>query len=74
MMVLKLTRQEWFIRYSLGHAEFYHKFIKDFSKIVKLLSNFLAKDVLFHFYEERLEAFTKIKEVLTIALILLPPI
>jgi len=34
------------------------------------LTNFLAKDVLFHFFEERLEAFTKFKEALTSAPIL----
>ena len=32
------------IRSFLGHAEFYRRFIKDFSKIAKLLSNLLYKD------------------------------
>ena len=35
------------IRSVLGHARFYCCFIKDFSKIAKPLTNFLAKDVLF---------------------------
>ena len=33
----------------LGHAGFYRRFIKDFSKIAKPLSNLLNKDKSFHF-------------------------
>ena len=33
------------VRSFLGHAGFYRKFIKDFSKIAKPLSNLLVKDV-----------------------------
>jgi hypothetical protein len=33
----------------LGHAGFYRRFIKDFSKISKPLTNLLQKDVLFVF-------------------------
>ena len=33
----------------LGHAEFYHRFIKDFSHIARPLMNLLAKDVPFEF-------------------------
>jgi len=38
------------------------------------LSNLLAKDVLFHFSEECLEAFSKLKEALTSAPVLHPAI
>ena len=40
------------IRCFLGHAGFYRRFIKDFSKISKPLSNLLMKDVPFIFDEE----------------------
>jgi len=58
----------------LGHAGFYHHFIKDFSKITKHLSSLLAKNVPFHISEECLEAFSKLKEALTFAPVLHPPI
>ena len=35
------------VRSFLGHAGFYRRFIKDFSKIAKPLSNLLNKDVVF---------------------------
>jgi len=53
------------VRYFLGHVGFYRRFIKDFSRIMKSLSNLLAKDVSFHFSDECLMAFTKLKEALT---------
>ena len=59
------------IRSFLGHARFYRRFIQDFSKIAKPL---LAKDVPFHFFDEYLKAFNKLKEALTSTPILLPPI
>jgi len=37
------------IRSFLGHAVFYSRFIKDFSRIAKPLTNMLAKDFPFHF-------------------------
>ena len=39
------------IRSFLGHAGFYRRFIKDFSKISKLLCDLLAKDAPFEFNE-----------------------
>ena len=48
----------------LGHAGFFHHFIKDFSKIVRPLTNLLAIDVSFHFSKECHVAFTKLKETL----------
>jgi len=62
------------LRSFLGHAGFYHRFIKDFNKIAKPLSNLLAKDVPFHFSEECHQAFSKLKKALTSAPILHPPI
>jgi len=58
----------------LGHVGFYRRFIKDFSKIVKSLSNLPAKDVPFHFSKECHEAFSKLKKALTSAPIFHPPI
>ena len=45
------------VRSFLGHAGFYRRFIKDFSKIANPLSNFLNKDVVFKFDEEFSAAF-----------------
>ena len=39
------------VRSFLGHAEFYRRFIKDFSKIAKPLCNLLEKDAPFNFDE-----------------------
>ena len=49
------------MRSFLGHAGFYRRFIKDFSKIAKPLSNLLNKDVVFVFDDECLEAFNTLK-------------
>ena len=62
------------VRSFLGHAGFYRGFIRDFSKIAKPLTNLLAKEVQFHFSEDCLVAFTKLKEALISAPILHPPI
>ena len=40
------------LRSFLGHAGFYRRFIKDFSKIAKPLSILLVKDVPFNFSDE----------------------
>ena len=50
------------IKSFLGHAGFYRRFIKDFSKIAKPLSNLLVKDVEFNFDAKCLEAFERLKE------------
>ena len=62
------------VRSFLGHVGFYRRFIKDFSKIAKPLSNLLAIAMPFHFFDECLEAFPKLKEALTSAPFLHPPI
>ncbi|KAG5553970.1 hypothetical protein RHGRI_011741 [Rhododendron griersonianum] len=61
------------IRSFLGHAGFYRRFIKDFSKIAKPLCNLLAKDAPFVFNEECLHAFERLKSELTSAPIIRPP-
>ena len=55
------------IRSFLGHVDFYRRFIKDFSKIAKPLSNSLNKDVVFKFDEECLAAFQTLKDRLVTA-------
>jgi len=49
------------IRYFLGHAGLNRKFIKDFSKIARPLTNILAKDMPFIFDDECLNAWEKLK-------------
>ncbi|XP_024014412.1 uncharacterized protein LOC112088377 [Eutrema salsugineum] len=52
------------VRSFLGHAGFYKRFIKDFSKIARPLTQLLCKDVKFEFDDACLEAFHTIKGVL----------
>ncbi|CAM8910902.1 unnamed protein product [Rhodiola kirilowii] len=61
------------IRSFLGHAGFYRRFIKDFSKIAKPLTNLLCNDTKFRFDEECLVAFEKLKKALVSAPIIQPP-
>ncbi|CAM8934116.1 unnamed protein product [Rhodiola kirilowii] len=49
----------------LGHAGFYRRFIKDFSKKALPLSNLLQKDVPFEFTDQCRAAFDELKEALT---------
>ena len=57
----------------LGHVGFYWRFIKDFSKIAKPLSNLLNKDVVFMFNDECLEAFNTLKAKLVSAPMITAP-
>ncbi|CAN6562672.1 unnamed protein product [Malus baccata var. baccata] len=57
----------------LGHAGFYRRFIKDFSRISTPLCRLLQKDVPFEFNEECEKAFKHLKEMLTSAPIIRPP-
>ncbi|KAM1040864.1 hypothetical protein ACFX2C_030102 [Malus domestica] len=61
------------VRSFLGHAGFYRRFIKDFSKISNPLCRLLQKDVPFQFDEECESAFKQLKEKLTSAPIIVHP-
>ena len=61
------------IRSFLGHAGFYRRFIKDFSKIAKPLSNLLVQGVPFEFDEQCNQAFCTLKEKLISAPIVVTP-
>ena len=61
------------IRSFLGHAGFYHHFIKDFFHIVRPLTNLLAKDVPFEFDDACLKSFEILKKALITAPIIQPP-
>ena len=61
------------VRSFLGHAGFYRRFIKDFSKITKPLCNLLIKDASFKFTDECLVAFNRLKRELISAPIITAP-
>ncbi|KAI5324073.1 hypothetical protein L3X38_033146 [Prunus dulcis] len=61
------------VRSFLGHLGFYRRFIKDFSKITHPLCNLLAKDVVFHFDKDCMNAFKTLKHELTSAPIIMAP-
>ena len=61
------------IRSFLGHDGFYKRFIKDFSKISKPLTNLLQKDVPFSFSDDCVESFEVLKNALISAPIIQPP-
>jgi hypothetical protein len=60
------------LRSFLGHAGFYRRFIKDFSKITKPLTHLLQKDVAFNFDEKCLATFRTLKSALVCAPIIQP--
>ena len=57
----------------LGHAGFYKRFIKDFSKIAKPLCKLLEKDAIFRFDEACMITFEEIKNKLIEAPIVVAP-
>jgi hypothetical protein len=61
------------LRSFLGHAEFYRRFIKYFSKITKPLTQLLQKDMAFYFDEKCLVAFRTLKCALVSVPIIQPP-
>ena len=61
------------IRSFLGHAGFYRRFIKDFSKITKPLTELLMKEAEFIFDDKCLNAFETLKEALISTPIMQPP-
>nr|GEY53287.1 reverse transcriptase domain-containing protein [Tanacetum cinerariifolium] len=61
------------IRSFLGHAGFYRRFIKDFSKISRPMTHRLEKNSPFVFSNECIQAFRTLKDKLTEAPILIAP-
>ena len=61
------------VRQFLGHAGFYRRFIKDFSKIAKPLYKLLEKDAKFSWEKECQESFDELKSHLTTAPIVRAP-
>ncbi|XP_070022004.1 uncharacterized mitochondrial protein AtMg00860-like [Nicotiana sylvestris] len=61
------------IRSFLGHVGFYRRFIKDFSKISKPLTNLLMKDTKFNFLGDCLHAFETLEKKLSIAPVVVSP-
>ena len=61
------------IRSFLGHAGFYRRFIKDFSKIARLLCRLLEKETKFNFDDSCKAAFEEIKSRLVQAPIMVAP-
>ncbi|GJW69376.1 reverse transcriptase domain-containing protein [Tanacetum coccineum] len=61
------------VRSFLGHAGFYRRFIKDFSKISRPMTKLLEKDSVFNFDEECNKAFETLKEKLTNSPIMVSP-
>jgi len=57
----------------LGHAGFYRRFIKDFSKIARPCTQLLCKEQKSEFDDTCLQAFNIVKESLVSALIVQPP-
>nr|GFC00173.1 reverse transcriptase domain-containing protein [Tanacetum cinerariifolium] len=61
------------IRSFLGHAGFYNRFIKNFSKISRPMTHLLEKNSPFIFSNECIQAFRTLKDKLTEAPILIVP-
>ena len=61
------------VRSFLGHAGFYRRFIKDFSKITRPMCQLLQKDIEFDFNEPCKAAFDTLKEMLVTAPIIKAP-
>ncbi|GKC35222.1 putative nucleotidyltransferase, ribonuclease H [Tanacetum coccineum] len=61
------------VRSFLGHADFYRRFIKYFSKITRPLTKLLEKDTPFEFDDECQKAFELLKKKLTCAPVIVSP-
>jgi hypothetical protein len=61
------------VRSFLGLAGYYHRFILDFSKIVKPITSLLKNDTKFDWSSKCNEAFEQLKVLLTTALVLAQP-
>nr|GEX38161.1 reverse transcriptase domain-containing protein [Tanacetum cinerariifolium] len=69
----RLSYLEKMLKSFLGHAGFYRRFIKDFSKIARPMTRLLEKDTPFIFSKECVEAFQTLKRMLTEVPILIAP-
>ena len=54
------------IRSFPGHASFYRRFIKEFNKIARSLTNLLGKDLPFYFDDGCLKAWEELKQYLSL--------
>ena len=61
------------IRSFLGHVGFYRRYIKDFFKVSKPLTNLLQKDIPFVFDDDCVEAFEILKKALITPPVVQPP-
>nr|GEU91572.1 reverse transcriptase domain-containing protein [Tanacetum cinerariifolium] len=61
------------VRSFLGHADFYQRFIQDFSKIARPMNRLLEKETPFVFAKDCIDAFETLKKKLTEASILVVP-
>ena len=61
------------VRQFLGHAGFYRRFIKDFSKLAKPLCELLVKDAKLEWDDRRQQIFEELKQFLTTAPIVRAP-
>ena len=61
------------VRSFLGHAGFYRRFLKDFSKIASPMYALLCKDKEFIFDDDCLKSFELLKQLLCSAPIIQPP-
>nr|GEV14071.1 retrovirus-related Pol polyprotein from transposon 17.6 [Tanacetum cinerariifolium] len=61
------------VRSFLGHARFYRRFIKDFSKIARPMTKLLIKNAKFTFLNECMQAFDILKNKLTTAPVIIAP-
>lgn len=61
------------VRSFLGHVGFYRRFVKDFSKISKPMTNLLMKESSFDFSDNCLKAFNCLKEKLISAPVVVAP-
>ncbi|GKB33145.1 reverse transcriptase domain-containing protein [Tanacetum coccineum] len=61
------------IRSFLGHAGFYRRFIKDFSKIARPMTQLLMKDAKFDFLNECIKSFDILRDKLVTAPVIIAP-
>ncbi|GJT21826.1 reverse transcriptase domain-containing protein [Tanacetum coccineum] len=61
------------VRSFLGHARFYRRFIKDFSKIVRPMTKLLMKDAMFIFLDKCIQEFNILKNKFTTTPVIVAP-